>query len=91
MQQVVPMTRHVSFADFRENPSRYLDEVTDTGAPLHIQRPAGSVVMMTEDEFEGWKETIYLLQSRANAGRLLQAIDDANAGKLKEHELIETR
>jgi antitoxin YefM len=91
IQRWFPMTRHVSDADFRENPSKYLDEVTDTGAPLHIRRKAGSVVMITEDEFEGWKETIYLLQSPPNAKRLLQAIDDANAGKLQEHELIENR
>jgi PHD/YefM family antitoxin component YafN of YafNO toxin-antitoxin module len=31
--------------------------------PLRIYCEAGSVVMIAEDEFEGWKETIHLLSS----------------------------
>ena len=78
------MTRHVSFAEFRDNLAQYMDEVS-TG-PLHIERDACSVVMISEDEFEGWKETIHLLQSAANAEDLLRAIKVADAGDLVEHE-----
>jgi antitoxin YefM len=83
------MTRHVSYAEFRNNLAKYRDEVS--AGPLHIDRDAGSVVMISEDEFEGWKETIYLLQSAANAEDLLKAIKAADAGEFVEHEPIGDR
>ena len=81
------MTRHVPYDEFRKDPAKYMDEAG--GEPLRIDREAGSVVMIAEDEFEGWKETIRLLSSPANASRLLSALAQAEAGKLKEHGLIE--
>jgi antitoxin YefM len=84
------MTRHVPFSEFcKEDLAKYMDEVT--AGPLHIDRDAGSVVMISEDEFEGWKETIYLLQSPANAEDLLRAVKAADAGKLVQHEPIDDR
>ena len=80
------MTRHVSYADFRENLAKYMDEVS--AGPIHIERDARSVIMISEDELEGWKETIYLLQSAANAEDLLKAIRAADAGNVAEHKLI---
>jgi antitoxin YefM len=81
------MARRVPYDEFRNDPAKYMDEV---GAePLRIDREGGSVVMITEDEFEGWRETIHLLSSPANASRLLSAVAQAEAGKHKEHELID--
>jgi antitoxin YefM len=82
----IPMARHVSYAAFRENLAKYMDEVS--AGPLHIERDAGSVVMLSEEEYEGWKETIYLLQSPANAKDLQEAIKAADAGQLVEHKLM---
>jgi antitoxin YefM len=81
------MTRHVPYDEFRKDPAKYMDEAG--GEPLRIDREAGSVVMIAEGEFEGWKETIRLLSSPANASRLLSALAQAEAGKLTEHGLIE--
>jgi antitoxin YefM len=80
------MTRHVSYAEFSKNLAKYMDEVN--AGPLRIERDAGSVIMLSEDEFEGWNETIYLLQSAANAEDLLKAIRLADAGELVEHEPV---
>ena len=78
------LTRHVPYDEFRKEPSKYMDEA---GAePLRIDREA---VMIAEDEFEGWRETLRLLSSPANANRLLSALAQAEAGKLTEHDLIE--
>ena len=44
---------------------------------------------MSEEEYEGLMETVHLLKSPANAARLLRAINEADAGQLTEHELIE--
>jgi antitoxin YefM len=86
-REVSNMTRHVPYDEFRKDPAKYMDEAG--GEPLRIDREAGSVVMISEDEFEGWKETIHLLSSPTNASRLLSALAPAEAGELEEHELIE--
>ena len=85
--EVSNMTRTLPYDEFRKDPAKYMDEVG--GEPLRIDREAGSVVMISEDEFEGWKETIHLLSSPTNASRLLSALAQAEAGKLKEHGLVE--
>jgi antitoxin YefM len=80
------MIRHVPYDEFRKNPAKYMDEAS--GEPVRIDRESGSVVI-AEDEFEGWKETIRLLSSPANANRLLSSLAQAEAGELTEHRLIE--
>ena len=79
------MTRHISYTEFSKNLPKYMDEV-DAG-PLHIDRDGGSAVLISGEEFEGWKETIYLLQSAANAKALLDGVRAADAGEFVEHEL----
>jgi antitoxin YefM len=85
-----PAMSHVSYTDFRQNLARYMDEVCNSGGPLHVTRQKGrSVVVLSEEEFDEWMETIHLLRGPANAQRLLESIAAANAGKLHEHEPIE--
>ena len=38
---------------------------------------ARSVVLISEEDYEGLMETVYLLKSPANAARLLRSINDA--------------
>ena len=84
-------TNHVSYTDFRERLAAYMDQVWDSRAPLHVTRQGGrAVVVISEEEFEGWIETVHLLRSPANARRLLASIKSANAGKLRERHLIES-
>ena len=81
---------HVSYTDFRERLAAYMDKVSDSRAPLHVTRQGGrTVVVISEQEFDGWMETVHLLRSPANARRLLESIVAANAGKLDEHDLVE--
>jgi antitoxin YefM len=81
---------HVSYTELRSNLAKYMDEVCDSHAPLHVTRQsARSVVMVSEDEYNGIMETLHLLQSPVNAARLLGSIKDADEGKLIERELIE--
>jgi antitoxin YefM len=81
---------HVSYTELRSNLAKYMDEVCDSRAPLHVTRQnERSVVMVSEDEYQGIMETLHLLQSPANAARLLRAIEDADKGRVVEHELLE--
>jgi antitoxin YefM len=81
---------HVSYSELRNNLARYMDEVCDSRAALHVTRQnARTVVMISEDEYEGMMETLHLLKSPANAARLLRSIEEANKGALVERDLIE--
>jgi antitoxin YefM len=80
------MNRHVPYSEFRKNLAKYMDKARNK--PVHIKRSDGSVVILSEEEFEGWKETIHLLSSPANAKALTEAIADLDAGKFVEQELI---
>jgi antitoxin YefM len=79
---------YVSYTELRTHLAKYMDEVCDSRAPLHITRQnARTVVMISEDEYEGMIETLHLLRSPANAARLHRSIAEADAGKLTEHEI----
>ena len=70
---------HVSYTQFRNNLASYMDEVCDGRAPLVVTRQnARSVVLMSEEDYDGLMETVHLLNSPANAERLLRAIADAD-------------
>jgi antitoxin YefM len=74
---------HVSYTQFRNNLASYMDEVCDGRAPLVVTRQnARSVVLMSEEDYDGLMETVHLLNSPANAERLLRAIADADRDML---------
>ena len=79
---------HVSYSELRANLAKYMDEVCDSRASLHITRQnARGVVMISEDEYDSLMETLHLLRSPANAARLLRSIEEADKGELVEHDL----
>jgi antitoxin YefM len=80
---------HVSYSELRANLATYMDAVCDDRAPLVVTRQnARSVVLLSEEDYEGLMETVHLLKSPANATHLMRSIDEANQGKLTERELI---
>lgn len=81
---------HVNYTEFRQNLAAHMDEVCDSRVPLTVTRQKGrSVVVLSEEEYNGIMETLHLLKSPANAERLLRSIADADAGRMVEHDLIE--
>jgi antitoxin YefM len=81
---------YVSYSELRNNLARYMDEVCDSRAALHVTRQnARTVVMISEVEYEAMMETLHLLKSPANAARLLRSIEAADKGSLVERGLIE--
>ena len=82
--------RHVTFTDLRNNLATHLDKVEDDRDELIVTRQNHDpVVIVTLSDWEGMKETLYLLSNPANAEHLLNSIADANAGKMTGRELIE--
>ena len=80
----------VSYCEFRRKLAVVMDEVVTSRAPLLVTRQGrGNVVVMSEDEFAGWEETVHLLRSPANAARLLASIAEADAGTVEARDLIE--
>jgi antitoxin YefM len=85
-----PAMAHVSYSELRNNLASYMEEVCDDRAPLVVTRQnARSVVIMSEQDYEGLMETVHLLKSPANAARLLRSIKDADRGKSKKREIVE--
>jgi antitoxin YefM len=83
---------HVTYTELRANLASYMDEVCNTKAPLLVTRQnARSVVMISEEDYEGLMETVHLLRSPANAARLLDSIEAANRSELEEIELIQPK
>jgi antitoxin YefM len=78
----------VAYSEVRDNLAAYMDEVCNGRAPLVItRRNARSVVLMSEEDYDGLMETVHLLNSPANAGRLLRSIADADQDKLTERAM----
>lgn len=72
----------ISYTAARENLAATMDKVCQDRSPVIITRKREqSVVMLSLEDFEALEETAYLLQSPANAKRLLQAAEALDAGK----------
>jgi antitoxin YefM len=72
----------ISHTAASRNFSATLDRVIDDHEPVIITREeAGSVIMISLDDFNGIQETMYLLGSPANAEHLRESIAELAAGK----------
>ena len=67
-----------------------MDAAAENRTPLLGTRQGGkgNVVILSEEEFAGWQETVHLLSNPVNAARLLQSIREAEAGDVAEHALV---
>jgi len=81
---------HVNFTEFRQNLASHMDEVCNSRAPLVVTRQKGpSVVVLSEEEYEGIQETLHLLRSPRNAEHLLKSIESLDVGQGVERDLAE--
>ena len=80
----------ITSSEARARFAKALDKVCDDHAPVVItRRNAGSVVMMSLDDYHAFEETAYLFRSPKNARRLLQSIAELESGAGMEKELVE--
>jgi antitoxin YefM len=80
-----------SISNFRKDTKAYFDQVIDDKDVLLITRNDGqTVVVMTLDQYNSQAETDYLNSSSANRKHLEASIASLRAGKVAEHDLIES-
>lgn len=82
--------RTIHFSDARSNLKAVMDQaIDDHDAVLITRRDAPNVVIMSQDQYDSWMETMHLLSSPANAVRLLRSIQQHRAGMAEKHDLID--
>ena len=79
-----------NYTEFRTRLKKFLDNVEENNETLIIKRGAGKgTVMISLDEYNSIIETLHLLNSKVNADRLYESIDQMKKGKVVRKRLIE--
>ena len=82
--------RTMNYTESRKRYAEILDSVTEDRDPVIITRSGHeSVVMVSLDDYESLRETAYLMRSPANARRILDAMEELDAGAGVQHDLID--
>lgn len=82
--------RVITYTEARRRLVETMERVcNDRSAVTITRRNAGSVVMMSREEYDSLEETAHLMRSPANARRLLEAVEGIESGKGEERELLE--
>ncbi|MGW4355764.1 type II toxin-antitoxin system Phd/YefM family antitoxin [Nocardia sp. NPDC004582] len=83
------MTESVSASEARNKLFPLIEEVNTDHTTIHITSKKGNAVLMSEEDFNSWRETIYLYRSPANAKRLAEGMAQAEAGEVVTFSLGE--
>ncbi len=79
----------VTYSEARANLKNVMDRVVADKIEVIVTRQkAEAVVMVSLEEWNSISETLHLLSSPRNAERLRKAIEQMDAGKGVEHDLV---
>lgn len=82
--------RTISYSEARQNLSATMRQTAEDRTPILITRQNGEAcVLMSLEEYNSLEETAWLMQSPANAKRLMDAVEELKSGKGIERDLIE--
>ena len=80
----------VTINEAKQNLELLIEKVIADAEPAILCLDSGEqVVLMPLEEFNSWKETLYLLGNPANAVHLRKSIEEARASQIVEKELVE--
>jgi len=80
----------LNYTEFRKDLKSSLDKVSNDNDVIIVSRSKNkNVVVLSLQEYNSWKETMYLLSSEKNRKRLEKSIKDFNNGKFVKRALIE--
>ena len=71
----------ITASDARQRLFPIIRQIVEDDVVIHVTSKHGTVVMMSEGEYGGIMETMYLLSTPANAAALYAAKADAEAGR----------
>jgi antitoxin YefM len=78
----------ITASEARQRLFPLIEEVNDDQVAVEIVSKKGTAFLVSADEYRSLKETVYLLQSPANASRLRESLAEVSAGRAAEHELL---
>lgn len=71
----------VTLTEAKQNLEKLIERVIADAEPIVLSTDAGQeVVLLSLDEFNSWKETLYLLTNPANVAHFPKSISEASAG-----------
>lgn len=80
----------IAYTTLRANLATEMDRVCADHVPLIVTRKgAGSVVMLSLEDYEALEETSHLLRSPRSARRLLESIAELESGGGTDRDLAE--
>jgi antitoxin YefM len=80
----------VTLKDAKRNLEELVEQVIADAEPtIVVTESGGQVVFVPLDEYNSWKETLYLLGNPANAEHLRRSIAEAQSGNVQERELLD--
>ena len=81
----------VSFTQARREFKTVIDRVVaDCDVTLIHRRDGENAVLLSESTYNSMLETLHLLQSPANARRLMTAVEQDRQGAAQAHQLLES-
>ena len=78
----------ITASEARKNLFPLIEQVNADRVPIEITSKRGAAVLMSRDDYDALEATAHLLRSPANARRLLESLDQAQAGLRFERPLI---
>jgi len=69
-----------NYSDARKNFKELIDKVNDNQEAVTITTKNNNAVLMSEDEYNQYQETVYLLSNPANAKHLTESIEQLQNG-----------
>ncbi|MFI1918546.1 type II toxin-antitoxin system Phd/YefM family antitoxin [Nocardia sp. NPDC020380] len=79
----------MSASEARKNLFPLIEQVNNDATAVHITSRNGNAVLISEDEYNSLRETLYLLRSPANAARLTQGIAQLESSEVVRKDLTE--
>jgi antitoxin YefM len=79
----------VTASEARQRLFPLIQEVNEDQVAVEIVSKKGTAFLVSADEYRSLKETVYLLQSPANAQRLRESLAELAADEVELHELAE--
>jgi antitoxin YefM len=79
----------INYSILRNNLKEVLDKVSEDKETYIVNRGSSNAVIISLDEYNSWKETMYLMESEPNRKRLEEAMDREKKGEFIIKELLE--